>query len=178
MCWMWKADEVLEEGALLTWVWPGQGGQCLRLEGMERPHSGQGMNVWISTESVSVKSSHYSFFLSRMILLPYRDPTNIRWLSPSLVAIQHCVSRLLVHLHLSTPLTEFWLLSLVSVFMVFSPSQVSKTQLYRPQQLWLQANMMVPSFVCGYTDPNSDSHDCVASTLPRELSLQSLAWIF
>lgn len=45
MCWMWKADEVLGEGALLTWVWPGQGGQCLRHEGMERPHSGQGMHV-------------------------------------------------------------------------------------------------------------------------------------
>lgn len=45
MCWMWKADAVLGEGALLTWVWPAQGGQCLRLESMERPHSGQGMNV-------------------------------------------------------------------------------------------------------------------------------------
>lgn len=119
---------------------------------------------WPSTERVSVKSSHYSFFLPRMTLFPCRVPTNIRWPSPSLVAIQHCVSRLLVHLHLRTQLTESRFTSLVSVFTVFSPSQVPRTQLYRLQQLGLQANMMAPSFVCGSMDPNSDSHDCMAST--------------
>lgn len=71
MCWMWKADEVLGEGALLTWVWPGQGGQCLRLEGMERSHSGQGMNVH---ERLNIRWEHKCKKLP-LQLLPLQDDT-------------------------------------------------------------------------------------------------------
>lgn len=70
------------EDALLTWVWPGQGGQCLKLEGMERPYSGQGMNVQerltICWES-KCKKLPLQLRPLQDDTAPCRIPTNIRW---------------------------------------------------------------------------------------------------